>query len=434
MIKKTKEKRRTSTDYAIAVIFILSVTAIIYLAHMIFTEKLEKASYAAYVTPYEVSEELSKNNNEQTSYMQSENIQENNIKMKQIELDINNIIEENTKNAKKEEIIKKEIDLEYITKYTNNPELPNGMIQVIQEGSDGKQEIYIKKTYEGEKLISEKQIGSKITQAAMNKMVVIGTAPYTSNYKVKIGDSLYVTSTLVAVRTKADEKASKLISLKQNTKVKLLQKKDSWYQIQYQSYIGWAKSECFTYLEPNSGKNEESKNNKYTKGQLLNKLSFNMSLNKPSGLSLEQFKKIFSNESKDTNNVFKNNAQYFYYAEKQYGVNGVFLAAVAIHESGWGRSAIASNKNNLFGYGAYDRNPYGSAYQFSDYSEGIDLLARVFVKYYLNPTGTKIYGGNKAAGTYYNGPTLSGVNVRYATDKNWANGVYTWMKYLYNRL
>jgi len=91
-------------------------------------------------------------------------------------------------------------------------------------------------------------------------------------------------------------------------------------------------------------------------------------------------------------------------------------------------------KNNLFGYGAYDRSPYESSYQFSDYSEGIDMLARVFVKYYLNPAGTKIYDGNKATGTYYNGPTLEGVNVKYATDKNWANGVYSHMKYLYNNL
>ena len=83
-----------------------------------------------------------------------------------------------------------------------------------------------------------------------------------------------------------------------------------------------------------------------------------MKLNKPSGLSLEQFKKVFANEKKDKSNIFKNNAQYFYYAEKQYNVNGIFIAAVAIHESGWGGSSIATNKKNLFGYGAYDRDSY----------------------------------------------------------------------------
>ena len=52
----------------------------------------------------------------------------------------------------------------------------------------------------------------------------------------------------------------------------------------------------------------------------------------------------------------------------------------------------------------------------------------------LNPSGTSIYGGEKAIGTYYNGANLKGINQRYATDKNWANGVYTYMKYLYNKL
>lgn len=65
---------------------------------------------------------------------------------------------------------------------------------------------------------------------------------------------------------------------------------------------------------------------------------------------------------------------------------------------------------------------------------GIDLIARVFVKYYLNPKGTNIYSNEKAIGTYYNGPTLSGVNKRYATDKNWANKVYSHMSYLYDKL
>ena len=58
----------------------------------------------------------------------------------------------------------------------------------------------------------------------------------------------------------------------------------------------------------------------------------------------------------------------------------------------------------------------------------------MFVKYYLNPTGTKIYNGEIANGKYYNGNTLSAVNKRYATDKNWANSVYNHIKYLYNKL
>jgi beta-N-acetylglucosaminidase len=372
---------------------------------------------------------------EKVTYASTYNENEKNYKMvNKNGVDLQEIILKNTTNAKKEEIIKKEIDLEYTTKYNNNPNLPTGMIQVIQEGIDGKQEEITKKTYTGEQLIKEEVVGNIVTKSSVNKIVEIGTGGYVKQYNVKVGDELYVTTNFLAVRIEPKDDSEKLITLKKNTKIKVLKIQDEWYQIKYDTYIGWSKGECFTYLNPNEKSEETTAGSKYSKQQLLNTLSFDMKLNKPSGLSLEQFKKIFENEEKDKKNIFKNNAQYFYYAEKQYNVNGVFIAAVAIHESGWGGSSIASNKNNLFGYGAYDRDPYNSAYEFSNYSEGIDLLARVFAKYYLNPKGTKIYDGNLADGSYYNGETLTGVNKKYATDKKWANGVYYWMKYLYNNL
>ena len=172
---------------------------------------------------------------------------------------------------------------------------------------------------------------------------------------------------------------------------------------------------------------------KVLEGTTSGNLDFNMALNKPSGFTLEQFTKALTDE-KDKNKIFENNAKYFYYIEKQYNINGMFVAAVGIHESAWGTSKIALNKNNLFGYGAYDSNPYNGAYTFDDYAEAIDLVSRVFVKFYLNPKGTTIYDGQAASGKYYSGNTLSAVNKRYATDKNWANGVFSHMQYLYNKI
>ena len=162
-------------------------------------------------------------------------------------------------------------------------------------------------------------------------------------------------------------------------------------------------------------------------------ISFDMALNKPSGFTLDEFKKALS-DSKDVNKIFEQNAEYFYYIEEQYNINGIFVASIGIHESAWGTSRIAKNKYNLFGYGAYDSNPYNGAYSFSNYSESIDLLARVLVKYYLNPKGTPIYDGQVASGKYYSGSTVSAVNQKYATDKNWANCVYKFMEYLYNKI
>ena len=236
------------------------------------------------------------------------------------------------------------------------------------------------------------------------------------------------------MKSEPNQESEKLKTLIQNQKLVVLDIKDSWYQVTYQTAKGWIKAECTTFIEPNSKEDKiEEKATTKTKQELMSTLSFQMKLNKPSGLTLEQFKKVLRDD-KDENKIFENNAEYFYYIEKQYSINGIFVASIGVHESNWGTSNIALQKNNLFGYGAYDSNPYNGAYKFSNYSESIDLLARVLVKYYLNPKGTAIYGGEKAIGSYYNGANLSGVNQKYATDKNWANAVYRYMQYFYNKL
>ena len=373
---------------------------------------------------------LQSNSVDAVSYLNVSETEEKKDTVKQ--LDITEIINENTKDLITEEIIVVEEELEYTSIYRNNDILPKGTIQVVQEGRTGKQSIITKKKYKNDELLTE-ETDTKIIIATVDRIIEIGTANYKSNYKIKVGDELFVTSTTLAVRTEPDKNATKIVTLEKGTKVKLLEIQNGWYYITYDTYKGWAQSDCLTYINPNASTYDEA-NGTYTKSQLLSRLSKNMSLNKASGLSLDQFKKVLSGNTSDKNSVFANNAEYFYYAEKQYNVNGIFIAAVAIHESNWGTSKIARNKNNLFGYGASDSNPYNNAKTFSSYAEGIDLLARVFVKYYLNPAGTSIYGGEVANGKYYNGTTLSAVNKRYASDKNWANGVYKWMSYLYNRL
>ena len=40
----------------------------------------------------------------------------------------------------------------------------------------------------------------------------------------------------------------------------------------------------------------------------------------------------------------------------------------------------------------------------------------------------------KALATYYNGPTIANVNIRYASDENWHEKVYNYMEMLYKRL
>ena len=104
--------------------------------------------------------------------------------------------------------------------------------------------------------------------------------------------------------------------------------------------------------------------------------------------------------------------QDFIDAQNQYGVNAQYLMAHAIHETGWGTSKIMHDKHNLFGYHAYDSDPYGSASYFPSIKDSIVFEAYIVRKNYLTP-----------GGAYYNGPNLDGMNVRYATDPDWAEKI-----------
>ena len=342
-------------------------------------------------------------------------------------VEIDKYIQENQK-ENLEEIITEEVELEYITQYKNNSDLPKGTMQVLQEGRTGTQQITIKRIYdENGEIVSEEQISSIIIKSAVNKIVEIGTSSTKKTSKITKGTNIYVTSDRAEIMQENNIQSTKITTITKNTELTVIEEKDGWYKIKINGQEGWIKEENVTSVNPNPTYTEENTSSS------ISQLSFSMALNRPSGLSLDQFKKVLT-DSKDVNNIFSENAEYFYYIEQQYNINGLFVAAIGIHESAWGTSKIAQNKKNLFGYGAYDSSPYSSSYNFDTYSEGIDLIARVLVKYYLNPNGTTIYNGEIASGKYYNGNTLTAVNKKYATDKNWANSVYKYMEYLYKKI
>ncbi|WP_234969770.1 peptidoglycan-binding protein [Alicyclobacillus vulcanalis] len=99
-------------------------------------------------------------------------------------------------------------------------------------------------------------------------------------------------------------------------------------------------------------------------------------------------------------------------AQNLYSVDANYLVSHAILESAWGQSQIALQKNNLFGYGAYDSNPGQDAGVFPSDDYAIRFEAWTVRMNYLTP-GASLYVT----------PTLSGMNVNYATAKTWASGI-----------
>ena len=103
--------------------------------------------------------------------------------------------------------------------------------------------------------------------------------------------------------------------------------------------------------------------------------------------------------------------------EEKYGVNALFTLALAAHESGWGSSSLARNRNNLFGICAFDSN-VDAASSFGTKSECIDYFGRLISKEYFAHGRTNLWS----------------INEIYASDPSWASQVQTTMLYMMNMI
>ena len=98
----------------------------------------------------------------------------------------------------------------------------------------------------------------------------------------------------------------------------------------------------------------------------------------------------------------------YYYYEKEYNVNAIFLMALNSEESGHGRSALAISHNNL---GGVKNGNQGWAY-FSDWGECLRYIANLIDTHYLSEDGI-----------YYNGPSIWGVNTKYCEGIQWSENL-----------
>lgn len=344
--------------------------------------------------------------------------------------DVYVILSENMSNTQQKEIFDREEEIAFETQYIANKDMPEGEMHTIQDGIAGKKIVTYVKSYENNNMVEQNSIGERILQEAQKQIIEMGTSKVLKQYNIHIGDNLYVSED-TELKKIANIEADNWLIIPRFYDVKALEIIDeAWIKVLYNNKnTGYILTDFLTSETLTPGMGELCR-----KTKILNKVNFNMALNEPSGLTLEDYQKIFSNQVQDMNGVFKENYNAFYDAEQKYGINGVFLASIAVHESGWGKSTIAVNKYNLFGFGAYDSSPYESAVAFDSYAEGIDTVAAWLVNHYLNTAGTVLKTGEIADGKFYNGATVVGVNVRYASDTDWCTKVFATMQNLYSGL
>lgn len=344
-------------------------------------------------------------------------------------IQLEEILLENVSVLKSKEYAEEERPIAFEINYNEKPNLPEGEEVITSQGVNGRQQVKVIKSYENNVLVAEDILESYVIENSVPEMVDRGTSKFLSNNKAHLGDTMYVTKEVI-LKNASHDSASEICPIFKSLDVTLLELVgEDWCKIEYDGLEGYVPAKVLTTSKVTPGIVEANRIQR-----IKMTLEEGISLNQSTNLTLEDYKKILSGNAADKNHIIEENAEVFYNMDKNYNMNGVFLAAMAIHESGWGTSTIAKDKKNLFGYGAYDRSPYESSFSFETYAEGIELVAKVLVKYYINEEGTPIYEEEVAKGSYYNGPTVAGVNVRYASDQEWHNKIYKYMEYLYNRL
>lgn len=150
-----------------------------------------------------------------------------------------------------------------------------------------------------------------------------------------------------------------------------------------------------------------------SRASMIRHYTTSTNITEPSGVTAEQLNSALVETG------LANLGQAYLNAEQNYGVNALVLASIHVHESGWGNSSLARNNNNLGGI----KNGRGGWSSFSSKADCIDYSAQLLGEDYLTPEGR-----------YYNGTTLTGVNVRYCETKDWASKVVNTANTLLERM
>lgn len=112
----------------------------------------------------------------------------------------------------------------------------------------------------------------------------------------------------------------------------------------------------------------------------------------------------------------------FVEAEEKYNVNALYMMGLACVESGYGSSAFAVNRNNLYGWNAVDSNPDKATY-FKSKEESTLYVASKLKANYLTE-----------GGAYHEGFSAKSIDVHYCTDKEHAQKIVNTVNELLRKL
>ena len=130
----------------------------------------------------------------------------------------------------------------------------------------------------------------------------------------------------------------------------------------------------------------------------------NFDVRTPSNVSVEKLEKKFKGSALQGTGI------YFLEAQEKYGINAVFLASIAMHESANGKSRNARTKNNFFGI-----MKNGRLRKFESKRDCI-----MFAANNLTRKGGLYFGKKRY--------TIRSIGKKYATCPHWSTRVIKHMK------
>lgn len=243
----------------------------------------------------------------------------------------------------------------------------------------------------------------------------------------KITDTTFVTNSEVSAYKKADGKGSAAFTIKKSAIVMVnARTSNDMYKVTDGSRTGYVSVDSLKQVR--------------TGDPLGNRNSYQfIDLRTQSKVTADQIDRYISSyvTPKNKMSVLTGKGKVFIETGKAYGVNPLYLAAHAIHESGYGTSDISLGKNNLFGFGSYDAAPFIASYRFSSVDACIEYIAKQLKATYLNPADWRY---QKSAYLGFSTKDMNntripanseGMNFYYASDPEWGKKIAAHMERIY---
>ena len=236
--------------------------------------------------------------------------------------------------------------------------------------------------------------------------------------EVPIAKATYLVTEGVNLRQGSDKGTDSLGVIPKGTIViPMSMTSDNWYKVTYGGKTGYVYGDFIQQV--------------ITGDPMGNRDSYQfIDLRTHSTVTADQIDNYIAKYEKDNDkkSILHGMGKVFIDTSNKYGLNALYLAAHAIHESAFGTSAISIAKNNLFGFGAYDAAPYMSSYRFASVEDCIDYIAREIKSTYLNPSNWKYQGpylgfSTKTMSNARIDENSEGMNFYYASDPNWGKAI-----------